>query len=216
VLPKEQEGKEGSEEPTLGIEEGGLHSAEALLIARYFMFKQLYLHHVRRIYDIHLMDFLLRWRRGEKLPIDLTQNLEITDNEVMSELLKASRDREHPGHDPARRIIKREHYKLIYRSDPTDKATNPECAAYIYKAAAKKFGADAVRLDSYTTKGNPLNFPVWTHGKRVISFANMSDLIEVQPPISIDYVFINPDMREDGVKWLIENRGSVIVPKGEE
>lgn len=45
------------DELTLGVEEGGLQTAEALLLARYFMFKQVYLHHVRRIYDLHLLDF---------------------------------------------------------------------------------------------------------------------------------------------------------------
>ena len=42
-----------SKEPTLGIIEGGIHSAEALLLARYFMYMQVYLHPVRRAYDIH-------------------------------------------------------------------------------------------------------------------------------------------------------------------
>jgi HD superfamily phosphohydrolase len=58
ILPKVG-GGEG--EPTLGIEEGGVHSAEGLLLARYFMYTQLYFHHVRRIYDYHLKEFLKRW-----------------------------------------------------------------------------------------------------------------------------------------------------------
>lgn len=58
ILPKTEN---GSVEPALGIEEGGLHSAEALLLARYFMYIQLYFHSVRRIYDIHLRDFLKEW-----------------------------------------------------------------------------------------------------------------------------------------------------------
>lgn len=52
------DGSEGSLEAVLGIEEGGLHTAEALLLARYFMYSQVYFHQVRRIYDIHLKDFL--------------------------------------------------------------------------------------------------------------------------------------------------------------
>jgi HD superfamily phosphohydrolase len=40
-------------EPVLGVEEGGLQSAEALLLARYFMYSQVYFHRVRRIYDKH-------------------------------------------------------------------------------------------------------------------------------------------------------------------
>ncbi len=55
------------EEPTLGIEEGGLHSAEALVLARYFMFSQVYLHQARRVYDIHLQDFLRDWLPGGEI-----------------------------------------------------------------------------------------------------------------------------------------------------
>lgn len=35
-------GEDNSQEPALGVEEGGLHSAEALMLARYFMFSQVY------------------------------------------------------------------------------------------------------------------------------------------------------------------------------
>ncbi|MDA1258089.1 MAG: HD domain-containing protein [Chloroflexi bacterium] len=39
ILPKQYEpDSDGTSEPALGVEEGGLHSAEALLLARYFMF----------------------------------------------------------------------------------------------------------------------------------------------------------------------------------
>jgi HD superfamily phosphohydrolase len=49
--------KVSSCEPVLGVEEGGLHAAEALMLARYFMYSQVYFHPIRRIYDIHLKDF---------------------------------------------------------------------------------------------------------------------------------------------------------------
>lgn len=55
ILPKEVD---GSSEPHIGVEEGGVQSAEALLLARYFMFSQVYFHSIRRIYDEHLKDFL--------------------------------------------------------------------------------------------------------------------------------------------------------------
>ena len=57
ILPKGG-GEDDSDEPTLGLDYGGVQSAEALLWARYFMFSQVYCHPVRRIYDIHLKDFL--------------------------------------------------------------------------------------------------------------------------------------------------------------
>jgi len=43
---------EDSKEVALGTEEGGLHSSESMLLARYFMFMQVYSHPVRCIYDI--------------------------------------------------------------------------------------------------------------------------------------------------------------------
>jgi uncharacterized protein len=42
-----------TESPKLAIEEGGIHSAEALIIARYMMFTQVYFQHTRRAYDHH-------------------------------------------------------------------------------------------------------------------------------------------------------------------
>ncbi len=53
ILPKSED-ETASTEPTLGLDAGGLQSAEALLWARYFMYSQVYFHRVRRIYDIHL------------------------------------------------------------------------------------------------------------------------------------------------------------------
>jgi len=52
ILPSPQE-DDGSEpgEPMLGVQEGGLHAAEALMVARYFMYAQVYFHPIRRIYD---------------------------------------------------------------------------------------------------------------------------------------------------------------------
>lgn len=42
--------------PVVAVEEGGLHAAEALIIARYLMFTQVYFHHTRRAYDYHIAE----------------------------------------------------------------------------------------------------------------------------------------------------------------
>jgi HD superfamily phosphohydrolase len=46
--------EESGGNPILALEEDGLHAAEGLLLARYFMFTQVYFHRVRRAYDHHL------------------------------------------------------------------------------------------------------------------------------------------------------------------
>ena len=62
------------------------------MFARFFMFTQLYFHPVRRIYDIHLKDFLIQTLQGGKYPSTVNEHLEITDNEVTASILKVSRD----------------------------------------------------------------------------------------------------------------------------
>lgn len=43
-----------TEDAVLAVSDGGWHTAEALIIARYLMFTQVYFHKTRRIYDYHL------------------------------------------------------------------------------------------------------------------------------------------------------------------
>ncbi len=43
-----------TDSPRLAVEEGGIHAAEALIVARYMMFTQVYFQHTRRAYDHHL------------------------------------------------------------------------------------------------------------------------------------------------------------------
>jgi len=54
----------------LGIKEKGWHAAEALVLARYFMFTQVYFHKTRVAYDIHLQGAL-----KEMLPGVFSQSL---------------------------------------------------------------------------------------------------------------------------------------------
>ncbi len=105
-FPPSSEQEEQSLEPTLGVDAGGLHTAEALLLARYFMFTQVYFHPVRRIYDIHLKDFLQDWLPGGRFSIDIDDHMSLTDNEVTSALRRAENDERQGGHEHARRIIK--------------------------------------------------------------------------------------------------------------
>jgi HD superfamily phosphohydrolase len=46
--------------PRLGVSAGGLHAAEGLILARYFMFTQVYFHKTRVVFDHHLSTL---WQR---------------------------------------------------------------------------------------------------------------------------------------------------------
>ena len=212
--PPSPSGQDAGREPSLGVEDGGIQSAEALLLARYFMFTQLYLHPVRRAYDIHLQDFLKAWLDGGYFSKDIERHLEITDNEVMSAILKAARDEIAPGHDPARRIINREHFRCLYRWNPVDVEINPEAGDQVFEAAKIKFGVSKVRRDRYKKGGAP-DFPVKTKDGRIVSSLGHSQTLRSLPFTAIDLVFIDPEDIEQARIWLNKNRQTIITPPKE-
>lgn len=210
ILPKEWHGDNGSKEPVLGVESGGLHSVEAMLLARYFMYTQLYFHPIRRIYDIHLRDFLKIWLQNRFFPIEVENHLQISDNEVFVELFKAAQDCDYPGHDHAKRIVKRDHFKVLYKRNPDDMSTNLEAPKFIFRETSEKFGAENVRCDSYTQKGGVYDFPVRNSDGRITSAFSMSEVLKNIPAIAIDFIYINPENRLQAEKWLSKNLEHII------
>lgn len=208
VLPKAYE--DGSTEPALGVEGGGLQSAEALLLARYFMFSQLYFHPIRRIYDIHLKEFLCAWLDGGRFPADVTEHLDLTDNEVMSAIWRASRDPGLPGHDAAQRIVMRNHYRVLYTRNPNDVQKNREAGQAIYIAACEEFGEENVRHDRPKKSAGRVMFPVLELDGRIASSLSMSDTLQHVPEVAADTVYIHSTFLDAGREWLKENRESII------
>ena len=213
VLPETDDSKA----PALGIEVGGLESSEALLLARYFMYSQVYFHSVRRVYDVHLKDFLVECYGRNTFPIETEKFLDITDDEVMVCMRGASKDPKQAGHDPARRIIKREHYKLLYSRNPIDSDKNPEAAKAIFKAAKEKFGDALVKFDSYRQKSSGTDFPVRSRDGRIFSSVAQSDVLKKVPVVATDYIFVAPEKLNEAIWWLDDNREAIITkPEPEE
>jgi HD superfamily phosphohydrolase len=196
--------------PALGVEEGGLHSAEALLLARYYMYTQVYFHPIRRIYDIFLKDFLTAWLPDGKFSTDIEKHLCLTDNEVIAAMLDASRHATKAGHQAARRIGCHEHFKVLYQRYPDDVQINPEAGRVVSEAAQKQFGAENVRRDAYTQKRQPTLFPVLCKNERIVDSGKLSEVLGHLPVVDIDYVFIRPDLLNGALAWLHDNRQRLI------
>jgi uncharacterized protein len=212
ILPS---GPSDSAEPSLGVEEGGLQSAEALLLARYYMYSQVYFHPIRRIYDVHLKDFLRSGLPDGKLPTDLESHLQRTDNEVNVRILAAARDPAEAGHDAARRIVEHDHFKVLYQRHPDDVRVNPEAGKAVFEAAQGKFGAENVRRDHYPRKREPTLFPVLLKDGRIASAEKLSEVLQHLPVVAVDYVFIRPDLWKDAATWLSAIRDQVIQARKE-
>ncbi len=216
ILPPPPSGEgEDSQEPALGVEQGGIQSAEALMLARYFMFSQVYCHHVRRIYDIHLMDFLKEWLKGGAFSSDLSVHLGMTDNEVTAGLLAAAFDQSKLGHLHARRIVAREHFKRVYERNPDDMKINSEAGIAVFEALNAEFGSENFRHDRYPQGSGAPDFPVRMRDDRIVSSLAISETLNNVPVVSIDYVFAERTKVANAQKWLREHRANIIQPREE-
>jgi uncharacterized protein len=203
-----------SQEPGLGIERGGLESAEALLWARYFMYTQLYFHSTRRIYDIHLKEFMKEWLPGGYFPTEIDKHIGITDNEVTAGIWKAASDATEKGSVPAKRIVGREHFRQVYEPNSSDQKTL-DPGKRVYEALVELYGADNVRRDTYAQKGASYNFPVFTKAGEIDS-SLLSETLSKVPIFSVDRVYVSTAVRQEADQWLKKNRHKLIDASGRE
>jgi uncharacterized protein len=214
VLPRppQERGDEGTEEelegePALGCERGGLESAEAMQLARYFMFAQVYFHSTRLIYDVHLKDFLSASLPEGKFSVDVSEHMTLTDNEVLVEIAAAAKDPKAPGHDPARRIQQREHFRVAYVRSPDDPPGTIEAVA---KAASEQFGPENVRYGKSPRRPDQPDFPVMERDGSSVSSLALSEVLKRLPASRDEYVFVAPEFRDKAKKWITKEHGSII------
>lgn len=105
------------EGPRLGVNEGGWHAAEALVLARYFMFTQVYFHKTRVAYDHHLRKTLATLLPGGCFPPPdprgLEEYLKWDDWRVLGLLADGK------GGDAGRRLAERDHFREVFHTPET-------------------------------------------------------------------------------------------------
>ena len=136
IIPGAPEGGDGGDsEAQLGCERGGLESAEALMLARYFMFAQVYYHRTRLAYDEHLKDFL-SMAAGRRVP-DRSRRASRVHRRTRAERDQRSRPGSGaPGHTHEARILNRGHFREAYRRQPDDVGARSLATEAIAAAAA--------------------------------------------------------------------------------
>lgn len=95
----------------IGIAEGGFHAAEALVLARYYMFTQVYFHKTRVAYDHHFQEALSVLLNGcfpEPTPKSIGLYHKWDDWKVLGELAGGG------GGEHGRRLRERNHYRARF------------------------------------------------------------------------------------------------------
>ena len=145
-------GEEG-QSPRLGIKESGWHAAESLVLARYFMFTQVYFHKTRVAYNIHLQGAL-----GELLPKgvfprpvgkELAGFLSWDDWRVLGRL-QAGKGGEH-----GERIRNRDHYRQVYETPERPSRSDLEMLNQVKTELGDLVVAESFASRSWYKTGDP-------------------------------------------------------------
>jgi HD superfamily phosphohydrolase len=203
--------------PEIGVQEGGLQSAASLLLARFFMFSQVYFHKTRVAYDLHLIDFLKKWLEpeGGRFPSDIGSYLEFTDNRVL-EAIASKRNEDGDLGVLAKRLSDRKHFRVLYKLHPADRAITIDANTAIYREAQEEFGEASVKDWSNINKaGAHVSFPVVMWDGSIVDSLDVSDVLANVPVVKEEYVFIEEDKRERGRRWLTDNKDRILSASAE-
>ncbi|HPR63479.1 MAG TPA: HD domain-containing protein [Thermoanaerobaculia bacterium] len=99
----------GPEGPRIGVLDGGIHALEAFVLARYYMFTQVYFDATSKIIEKHLEQFFST--RSFQWPMEPSRFIETDDTDILSQLRASSTD------PHARRVLQRNHYPITYETD---------------------------------------------------------------------------------------------------
>jgi uncharacterized protein len=204
----------------VGIEAGGLHAAEGLQLARYFMFEQLYFHKVRRALDVHLKQYLPAFLPGGTYPTTVDGHLRLTDDHVLAAMQDDVADPESPRHQLATRILQRRFFRVLYERRTEDLNRHADAVGAVYRGARRRFGADLVARDTNinidkpeSAAPKPIRFAVERDDGVVVSSIHLSQILGKMPKAVFDFVFIAPELLEEGRTWLQENLNRIISEK---
>lgn len=215
IVYKPAYGEDGGEsfEASIGVERGALQAAGSLVWARYSIFSQVYFHPVRRVYDIHLRDFVAACY-PDRYPIELSEFLALSDNNILLELEQASSDRNHPNHLLATRITQRQHFQKVYHLSYADKSKNIEAVKKLYAAINEEFPGDSglIRMDTGSKKNRFIDFPVLDDldSSRMLLASEELPSINQVPDVESGYLFADRTIRNKIITFLKDSKDSIL------
>lgn len=192
AIPMEQQA------PRLGVSEGGLHAAESLIIARYFMFTQVYLHRTRLAYDHHVQMAMSNFLPGGLFPSPDKDSLKeylLWDDWRVLGLLASGEGGEH-----AKRITERNHYREVYHTPEVpgldaevslDKAREVLGKLLVYEHSPEK------SKSWYKFEGDDIPVHTENPARRVVPLSDLSSVVKGMKPIRQTLLYVKPEHAEN-------------------
>lgn len=203
--------------PIIAVEIGGLHVAEALILARYQMFTQVYFQHTRRAYDYHITQLLRNLleeeqremseikQKGRFAPPDNLQRLNqyvCWDDWKVYGLLSSGY-----GGQAAEIVKRRNHYRCVYQ---TKEIPNPDELEYI-KAIGKQL--DGANISGFIDNATRSWYKIGKDdiavcaargvGNNTIPLSILSSVVKSIAPIMQQRIYV-PHERKSEASVIIE------------
>ncbi|MCH9621957.1 MAG: hypothetical protein S4CHLAM20_13880 [Chlamydiia bacterium] len=167
----------------LGVEEDGLESCYALLLARYFMHKRLYQYSNIKSYSFHFSRFIQQFFKDKDITTSVEEYVRTNDFEILAEVYKAYVDVKHPLHKEAITLMDQE---KRYKATPIDNETMQR-----YKESLKEDKAWVFFEENSLSKEKKFfSFPVLQKNGMIMGADKIS---EVHIPVNMsNWVFTAP------------------------
>ena len=201
----------------IAVEEGGLHAAEGMILARYMMFTQVYFQHTRRAYDHHVKGFLkslLVKEKGEDATFppptskdNIEEYLEWTDWKALG-LLAAGE-----GGEDGQIIRDRNHHRDVFETkevpDKVDLELLEEVIALLGDEVA--FVDDPPEVSWYKIEKSQIRIlqRAGQEGESMVNLSQLSNVVDNIAGISQKRVYVsagNKQAASDKVATLLKER----------
>jgi hypothetical protein len=204
--------------PVIAVERGGIHAAEALIMARYMMFTQVYFHKTRRAYDHHITEvlkFLLEAesekdgqlvKDGHFPPPDSIRNMELylawDDWRVLGCLVRGE------AGEHGELIKKREHQRTVFETSETpNEAQQKEAQDLLAKLQGFSPRIDQASASWYKFEKLDIPLVVRDRGEeRVETLSEHSSLVRGLKSVNQLRIYV-PLKNRDEAKKLIAKDG---------
>jgi HD superfamily phosphohydrolase len=200
----------------IAVERGGVHAAEALILARYMMFTQVYFHKTRRAYDHHITEALKSLLEAESSGGDLIKDVHFPPPTSIQNLqcytewddwrVLGCLARGEAGEHGA--LIKnREHHRMVFESSETPDE-NQQKEAKELLAKLKQFGATIDQATTSWYKFEKLDIPLVVRDRgeeRVENLSDHSSLVRGLKSVNQLRIYVPLKNRNEAKKLIAKN-----------
>jgi uncharacterized protein len=176
----------------MGVEENGIESCEALLLARHFMYRRVYHYATAKAYAFHLVRFMKKVYT-EKTLHSLDEYLFMTDNEVLSAMTEAARKGDP---DAAALLTRHRRFKAI---ELEERMTEKELKEFKVKLSIPD-PLIAWEFSSEKREKAGLSFPVLKKDGSISDAKKLSEILIPSPPKG--WVYLDPQYEQAFYQFL--------------